>query len=71
MHQTLEGMIRTATIALEKHYAVELGIESIVLPWLVRHQGWIANHFFLREDGQTFFQRMNNVPYTATVLEFG
>ncbi len=71
MHQTLEGMIRTATIALEKHYGVELGIESIVLPWLVRHQGWIANHFFVREDGQTFFQRMNNVPYTSTVLEFG
>ena len=50
---------------------MEVTTESPLLPWLVRHCGWILSRHAVRADGRTGYSRLNGREYTAGISIFG
>ena len=50
---------------------MEITTESPLLPWLVRHCGWILSRYAVRADGRTGYSRLKGREYTAGTAIFG
>ena len=46
-------------------------VRSPLLPWLVRHCGWILCRYAVRADGRTGYSRLKGREYTAGIAIFG
>ena len=44
---------------------MEILTESPLLPWLVRHCGWISSRYAVRADGRTRYSRLKGREYTS------
>ena len=50
---------------------MEIKTESPLLPWLVRHCGWIFKRFAVRADGRTGYLRLKGREYTSGIAILG
>ena len=50
---------------------MEITTESPLLPWLVRHCGWILSRYAVRADGRTGYSRLKGREYTVGTAIFG
>ena len=50
---------------------MEITTESPLLPWLVRHCGWILSRFAVRADGKTGYTRLKGCENTSGIQIFG
>ena len=50
---------------------MEKTTESPLLPWLVRHCGWILSRGAVRADGRTGYSRLKGREYTSGIAIFG
>ena len=50
---------------------MEITTGSPLLPWLVRHCGWILRCYAVRADGRTGYSRLKEREYTAGISIFG
>ena len=53
MNKELCGFVRCFRIDLREKAKMEITTESPLLPWLVRHCGWILSRYAVRADGKT------------------
>ena len=65
------GLVRCFRIYLREKAKMEITTESPLLPWLVRHCGWILSRYAVRADGRTGYSRLKGREYTAGVPIFG
>ena len=50
---------------------MEITTQSPLLPWLVRHCGWILSRYAVRADGRTGYSRLKGREYTSGIAIFG
>ena len=70
-NKEIKGLIRTMVIYLLEHAKVAVTTESTLLDWLVRHAGWLINHYAVRSDGKTAYERLKGRPYGGKIAMFG
>ena len=58
MNKELCGLVRCFRIYLREKAKLEITTESPLLPWLVRHCGWILSCYAVRVDGRTGYTRL-------------
>ena len=71
MNKELCGLVRCFRIYLRERAKMEITTESPLLPWLVRHCGWILSRYAVRADGRTGYSRLKGREYTAGISIFG
>ena len=71
MKRELCGLVRCFRIYLREKAKLEITTESPLLPWLVRHCGWILRRYAVRADGRTGYSRLKGREYTAGIAIFG
>ena len=71
MNKELCELVRCFRIYLREKAKVEIMTESPLLPWLVRHCGWILWRYAVRADGRTGYSRLKGREYTAGRATFG
>ena len=67
MNKDLCGLVRCVRIYLREKAKVETTTESPLLPWLVRHCGWILSRYAVRADGRTGYTRLKGREYTVGI----
>ena len=50
---------------------MEITTESPLLPWLVRHCGWILSRYAVRANGRTGYSRLKRLEYTSGIAIVG
>lgn len=71
-HVMTEGQIRTLVIWLETVYRCLIGWKPKLMPWLVRHTGWLLTRFQVHaSDGRTSYEHLYGKPYRHEVVNFG
>ena len=68
--QTVEGMIRSLKLDLEFRVGQEIGIDHVVLEWLVMHAGITYSLFQIGEDGKTPYERLKGKTFRGAFWEF-
>ena len=71
MNKELCGLVRCSRIYLWEKAKLDITAESPLLPWLVRHCGWILSRYAVRADGRTGYSRLTGREYTAGISIFG
>ena len=71
MNKELCGLVKCFRIYLRETAKVEITTESPLLPWLIRHCGWILSRYAVRADGRTGYSRLKGREYTAGISIFG
>ncbi len=69
--KSIEEMVRTHKLALEKRVGEPIPITHKVMPWLIEHCADILNKFQVGKDGRTPYERLKGKQFHGTVLEFG
>ena len=67
----VENLVRCFRICLREKAKMEITTESPLLPWLVRHCGWILSRYAVRADGRTVYSRLKGREYTSGIAKFG
>ena len=65
MNKELCGLVRCFRIYLWERAKMEITTESLLLPWLVRHCGWILSRYAVRADVRTGYSRLKGREHTA------
>ena len=65
MNKELCGLVRCFRIHLREKAKMDKMTESPLLPWLVRHRGWILSRYAVRADGRTGYSRLKEREYTS------
>ena len=68
MNEELCGLVTCFRTCLKKKWKMEITTESPLLPWLVRHCGWILNLHAVRADGRTGYSRLKEGVNTHLAL---
>ena len=71
MNKKLCGLLRCFRIYLREKAKLEITTESPLLPWLVRHSGWILSRYAVRADGRTGYSRLKGREYTSGIAKLG
>ena len=71
MNKELCGLVRCFRIYLREKAKMEITTESPLLPWLVRHCGWILSRYAVRADGRTGYSRLKGREYTSGIAVLG
>ena len=70
-HQTLFSQIRTLELQIETEYKIQMKLDNVLLPWMVRHSAWLLNRFLIHSDGLTSYQRALGKSYSNAICSFG
>ena len=70
MNKELFGLVRCFRIYLREKAKMEVTTESPLLPWLVRHCGWILSRYAVKAEGRTGYSRLKRREYTAGISIF-
>ena len=71
INKELCALLRCFRIYLREKAKMEITTESSLLPWLVRHCGWILSRYAVRADGRTGYTRLKGREYTSGIAIFG
>ncbi len=71
IHQLILGKVRILKSEFESLTKVHLPPAAALVPWIVRHAGWIRNRFEKRPDGHTAHYNIVGVEYSGVVHVFG
>jgi len=69
--QSIEGIVRTMKIALEKRLNRKINCTHPVMSWLIEHGAETLNRYTVGKDGRTPYERMKGKRYKGEMLEFG
>ena len=69
MNKELWGLCEMFSHLLEKKTKMEITTESPLLPWLVRHCGWILSRYAVRAHGRTGYSRLKGREYTSGICD--
>ena len=66
---SVEGIVRTLRFSTEHNLRLKIGPTSPLLPWIVRHAGFLITRFQVRPSGRTPFEELRMVKYTSPILQ--
>lgn len=70
-NRRVQDQIRVMIARIEERLKVEINVDSLCLPWLVRHAAWILFHYDKNKSGRTTYQEIRGKPYQGSIVEFG
>ena len=71
MNKELCGLVRCFRNYWREKAKLETTTESPLLPWSVRHCGWILSRYAVRADGRTEYSRLTGRDYTSGIAIIG
>eukprot|EP00971_Amphidinium_carterae_P079080 1564619-Amphidinium_carterae.1 len=71
VNKEVSGLVRVYRLMLKDKAKVEINVSSMVLPWMVRHAGWVISHYHIRADGCTAHRRLKGRDYKGQIACFG
>ena len=71
MNKELCGLVRCFRIYLREKAMLEITTEFPLLPWFVRHCGWISSRHAVRAGGGFGYSRLKGREYTSRIVFFG
>jgi hypothetical protein len=70
-HRTVEGLMRTLRLSIERIYGVSLHATHTITAWMMRHAAWLHDHYQVhRVDNQTSYKRHQLRDYSSAVVPF-
>ena len=69
--QSVEGMVRTMKLALEKKIKTFIPATHALMTWIVEHAAETINRYQVGVDGRTAYERLKGKKYNGEVFEFG
>jgi len=69
--QTIEGLVRSHKLELEKKLGESIDVEMPVMSWLVEHCADLQNKYHVHADGRTSWERLKGKKHHGEILEFG
>jgi len=69
--KTLEGLVRTLKLALERRIKIVIDVQHPVFAWLVEHAADMYTKFYVGDDGCTAYRRLKGKECRGELLEFG
>jgi len=69
--QSVEGIVRTMKLALEKKIGTMIPCNHPVMTWLVEHGAETLNRYHVGQDGRTAYERLKGKKYRGEMIEFG
>ena len=67
----VKGMVRTLRSHIEEKTGTTIHLDSPIVPWLVRHAGYLITRCKVRSDGKTAMQKMNGRRTNTPLLPCG
>ena len=71
VNKEVKNLLRTFTLYLKDVAGVDIHTTHALVPWLVRHIGWILCVYRVRSDGRTGYERLKGRPYGGRIAAFG
>jgi hypothetical protein len=56
-NKIIEGYFRTYKSFVEAQYDTVVGLDSFILPWMIRHAAWTATVFHRQQDGSSAYAK--------------
>ena len=69
-NQEVAKQCRALTSRTEEVYAIQLGMDDRLIPWLVRHAEWLITHFQIKAEVETPYERLRHRAYRGEFVEF-
>ena len=66
-----EAQIRVCRLALEQRLGIQIPIHHDIVPWMVRHCGFLLQRYLVGHDGMTAYRRIRHRDYDSDAIEFG
>ena len=70
-NQTVQGQVRTLADTIYQHYAYKVLATSPILPWIIRHAGWLTTRFLKHSDGRTSYWNQFGKDYSGDLAVLG
>ena len=69
--QSVCGLARTLRADLEGNYGVSVQSGSVLVPWMIRHAGWLLSRYGQDGERRTPHQKVHKQAYQGEVVNFG
>ena len=69
--QSVEGIVRTMKLSLEKKINKKIPCVHPVMSWLIEHGAETLNRYQVGRDGRTPYERLKGKAYKGEMIEFG
>ena len=69
--QELGGLVRTFRAALESRLGAKIGLDHVIVPWLVKHAASVITRHLVRDCGNTSYKLIKGRRCIEPVAEFG
>eukprot|EP00929_Paragymnodinium_shiwhaense_P078530 TRINITY_DN40723_c0_g1_i2.p1 TRINITY_DN40723_c0_g1~~TRINITY_DN40723_c0_g1_i2.p1 ORF type:complete len:1143 (+),score=216.24 TRINITY_DN40723_c0_g1_i2:67-3429(+) len=69
--QLMQGMARTFKLAVEQKYKTVVTPNSSILPWIVRHAGYVYSRFQVKKNGRTPYEELTMRTFQNPLMAFG
>ena len=66
----VEAQFRAMKSRVEHCYGISLTMDHKLVPWAIRHAGWLLTNFLIKTDGKTPHERLRGRPYRGEIAEF-
>ena len=53
---TIQGQFRAFREAVSMKYKTEVGLDHVLMGWMVRHCAWVVNNVQVKGTGRTFYR---------------
>ena len=67
----IQGQLRAFREAVSMKYKTEVGLDHVLMGWMVRHCAWVVNNFHVKGTGRTPYRSILGKDYTGEVVPFG
>ena len=67
----IQGQLRAFREAESMKYKSEVGLDHVLMCWMVRHCAWVANNFQVKGTGKTLYRSIRCKDHTGEVVPFG
>ena len=67
----IQGQLRAFREAVSMKYKTEVGLDHVLMGWMVRHCAWVVNNFQVKGAGRTPYRSIPGKDYSGKVVPFG
>jgi hypothetical protein len=70
-HKRVEAQVKVMGMVLEFHYEEEWNSEHRMVPWAIRHAGWLITRYAVQASGHAAYFYVCGKEYTGEIVELG
>ena len=68
---TIQGQFRGFREAVSMKYKTEVGLDHVLMGWMVRHCAWVVTNVQVKGTGRTLYRSIRSKDYLGEVVPFG